>query len=114
MPRPASPIFKSLWENFSRVSSELFIVKRLVATTALFSAPKWKAKAASIDEKIQGPMWVSPLAKFYAVPVDGWRISFSIRQFHQEWRRDWPDDATATGSAKAGRPGANSRSGIAG
>src|ERR1700693_3615815 len=29
--------------------------------------------------------------------------------FHQEWRRDWPCDATATGSAKAERPGANSR-----
>src|SRR5258708_35520289 len=35
-------------------------------------------------------------------------------QFHQEWRRDWPYDATATGPAKVGRPGANSRSGKAG
>jgi hypothetical protein len=31
MPRPASPIFKSLWENFSGVSSELFIVKALAS-----------------------------------------------------------------------------------
>jgi hypothetical protein len=34
----------------------------------------------------------------------------NLPDFHQEWRRDWPYDATATGSAKAGRPGANSRS----
>jgi len=34
--------------------------------------------------------------------------------FHQEWRRDWPNDATATGSVKTERPGANSRSEFSG
>ena len=38
----------------------------------------------------------------------------NLPDFHQEWRRDWPNDATATGSAKAGRPGANSRSEFSG
>jgi len=29
-------------------------------------------------------------------------IPYHGRTFHQEWRRDWPDDATATGFAKCG------------
>lgn len=31
MARPASPIFKSLWENFSGGSSDLFIFNRLIS-----------------------------------------------------------------------------------
>ncbi len=57
--RPASPIFKSLRENFSDVSSELFIFKSPAFRQEPGFGPEWKQKAASIERKIQELMWVS-------------------------------------------------------
>jgi hypothetical protein len=66
IPRPARPIFKSLWENFSDVSSGFFIFNRLISSCRSALAPAGKGKAASIVEKIQGPMWVSLRPKIYS------------------------------------------------
>jgi hypothetical protein len=56
MPRPASPIFKSLWENLSGVSSALFIVQTFGTHRNPFLLVEVETKAAPTEAKIQEPI----------------------------------------------------------